>query len=344
MDCVNYLKKYQEIPYNIFKNALENNRFFHAYLLSGPTGTPIFEIAKFLSKCLLNNKHELKEEDNIISKTVENRTYPDLIIIDTKKEQVKIDDIRRIEDKFSQTSINQLGIKIYIINLIENLRPNEANALLKFLEEPLDNTYAILTTENEYSILPTILSRTEIVRFSSVNKNDLIDECIKLGVNKKDAEILTFFQNDASMIKEEIENEDYLEVKKYVENFINLLPNKDKLRFFVLNEINPNLKTKIQIRLFIDLLIIYLKEANKMKLKENIIIGESKDKLNVIISNVNSIDDAILKLMNYRYELSYNLNSQLLFLNLIESIFGALYGYRILFKLIIYWIWKKLLF
>ena len=323
MDCVNYLKKYQEIPYNIFKNALENNRFFHAYLLSGPTGTPIFEIAKFLSKCLLNNKHELKEEDNIISKTVENRTYPDLIIIDTKKEQVKIDDIRRIEDKFSQTSINQLGIKIYIINLIENLRPNEANALLKFLEEPLDNTYAILTTENEYSILPTILSRTEIVRFSSVNKNDLIDECIKLEVNKKDAEILTFFQNYASMIKEEIENEDYLEVKKYVENFINLLPNKEKLRFFVLNEINPNLKSKIQIRLFIDLLIIYLKEANKMKLKENIIIGESKDKLNVIISNVNSIDDAILKLMNYRYELSYNLNSQLLFLNLIESIFGA---------------------
>lgn len=323
MDCVNYLKKYQEIPYNIFKNALENNRFFHAYLLSGPTGTPIFEIAKFLSKCLLNNKHELKEEDNIISKTVENRTYPDLIIIDTKKEQVKIDDIRRIEDKFSQTSINQLGIKIYIINLIENLRPNEANALLKFLEEPLDNTYAILTTENEYSILPTILSRTEIVRFSSVNKNDLIDECIKLGVNKKDAEILTFFQNDASMIKEEIENENYLEAKKYVENFINLLPNKEKLRFFVLNEINPNLKSKIQIRLFIDLLIIYLKEANKMKLKENIIIGESKDKLNVIISNVNSIDDAILKLMNYRYELSYNLNSQLLFLNLIESIFGA---------------------
>ena len=323
MDCVNYLKKYQEIPYNIFKNALENNRFFHAYLLSGPTGTPIFEIAKFLSKCLLNNKHELKEEDNIISKTVENRTYPDLIIIDTKKEQVKIDDIRIIEDKFSQTSINQLGIKIYIINLIENLRPNEANALLKFLEEPLDNTYAILTTENEYSILPTILSRTEIVRFSSINKNDLIDECIKLGVNKKDAEILTFFQNDASMIKEEIENENYLEVKKYVENFINLLPNKEKLRFFVLNEINPNLKSKIQIRLFIDLLIIYLKEANKMKLKENIIIGESKDKLNVIISNVNSIDDAILKLMNYRYELSYNLNSQLLFLNLIESIFGA---------------------
>ena len=323
MDCVNYLKKYQEIPYNIFKNALENNRFFHAYLLSGPTGTPIFEIAKFLSKCLLNNKHELKEEDNIISKTVENGTYPDLIIIDTKKEQVKIDDIRRIEDKFSQTSINQLGIKIYIINLIENLRPNEANALLKFLEEPLDNTYAILTTENEYSILPTILSRTEIVRFSSVNKNDLIDECIKLGVNKKDAEILTFFQNDASMIKEEIENENYLEAKKYVENFINLLPNKEKLRFFVLNEINPNLKNKIQIRLFIDLLIIYLKEANKMKLKENIIIGESKDKLNVIISNVNSIDDAILKLMNYRYELSYNLNSQLLFLNLIESIFGA---------------------
>ena len=60
-----------------------------------------------------------------------------------------------------------------------------------------------------------------------------------------------------------------------------------------------------------------------MKLKENINKKKKKDKLNVIISNVNSIDDAILKLMNYRYELSYNLNSLLLFLNLIESIFGA---------------------
>lgn len=323
MDCVNYLKKYQEIPYNIFKNALENNRFFHAYLLSGPTGTPIFEIAKFLAKCLLNNKHEFKDEDNIISKQVENRTYPDLIIIDTKKEQVKIDDIRRIEDKFSQTSINKLGIKIYIINLIENLRPNETNALLKFLEEPLEDTYAILTTENEYSILPTILSRTEIVRFSNVNKKDLIEECLKLNINKKDAEILTFFQNDATMIKNEAENEDYLEAKSYVEKFINLIQFKDKLRFFVLNEINTNLKSKIQIRFFLDLLIIYLKEANKLKLNEEIIINESKEQLNVIINNVNSIDDAILKLMNYRYELSYNLNTQLLFLNLIENIFGA---------------------
>ena len=62
MDCVNYLKKYQEIPYNIFKNALENNRFFHAYLLSGPTGTPIFEIAKFLSKCLLKSSNISNED------------------------------------------------------------------------------------------------------------------------------------------------------------------------------------------------------------------------------------------------------------------------------------------
>ncbi len=323
MDCINYLKKYQEIPYNIFKNALENNRFFHAYLLSGPTGTPLFEVAKFLAKSLLNNKHKFIDEENIISKQVENRTYPDLIIIDTKKEQSKIDDIRKIEEKFSQTSINQLGIKIYIINLVENLRPNETNALLKFLEEPLDNTYAILTTENEYRVLPTILSRTEIVRFSNVDKKDLINECISLNVDKKNAEILSFFQNDASMIKLETENEDYIEAQKYVESFINLIPNKNKLRFFVLNEINPNLKTKIAIRFFLDILIVYLKEASKLKMNEEIIINESKEQLNVIINNVNSIDDSILKLMNYRYELSYNLNTQLLFLNLIENIFGA---------------------
>ncbi len=52
--------------------------------------------------------------------------------------------------------------KVFIIWLAERMNLNAANKLLKLLEEPPEDAYFILTTENEAQILPTILSRCQI--------------------------------------------------------------------------------------------------------------------------------------------------------------------------------------
>jgi DNA polymerase-3 subunit delta' len=59
--------------------------------------------------------------------------------------------------------------KIIIILNIEKMNQEAANAFLKTLEEPQQETVFILTTERIFSLLPTIRSRCQTIRFSSID-------------------------------------------------------------------------------------------------------------------------------------------------------------------------------
>ena len=50
---------------------------------------------------------------------------------------------------------------------------NEGNKLLKLIEEPPPNTLFILVAENESQILPTILSRTQLVKIPALDTEDI---------------------------------------------------------------------------------------------------------------------------------------------------------------------------
>lgn len=62
--------------------------------------------------------------------------------------------------------------KVLIVWMPEYLG-NEGNKLLKLIEEPPANTLFILVTENESQILPTILSRTQLVRIPALVTTDV---------------------------------------------------------------------------------------------------------------------------------------------------------------------------
>lgn len=57
----------------------------------------------------------------------------------------------------------------------------EGNKLLKLIEEPPDDTLFILVAENEASILPTILSRCQLVRIPALQAADIEDTLMQLG-------------------------------------------------------------------------------------------------------------------------------------------------------------------
>ena len=60
-------------------------------------------------------------------------------------------------DSFDKTALEDKGIMIYVLNLVETMTPIAVNSLLKFLEEPGNNIYAFLTTENEsYPLIQNI--------------------------------------------------------------------------------------------------------------------------------------------------------------------------------------------
>ncbi len=63
----------------------------------------------------------------------------------------------------------------------------EGNKLLKLIEEPPPDTLFILVAENEDLILPTILSRCQLVRLHPLETNEVTDALIKRGNLEKNA-------------------------------------------------------------------------------------------------------------------------------------------------------------
>ena len=241
-----YLKNYQKVVFQTFLNALNTSHLSHAYLLIGEQGTPLLESAIFLAKSLVC------DHPNPLA---------DLIIIDGAKQTIKKDDINLIETQFETSSVESKGKMIYIINHVENMTLEAINALLKFLEEPANNIYAFLTAENESRVLPTIVSRSQTLHFKSIDKQEMKKEAINLGVEVKDAELLCNFYNNAELIKQKIDDKDYQNAKKSIDNTLDILSNNKNIAIPKLHSlVFPNVKSKEAARLYLDMLTIVFQD------------------------------------------------------------------------------------
>ena len=96
---------------------------------------------------------------------------------------------------FQKPAWNQ-NRKVYIIHHADLMTVNAANSLLKFLEEPDSHTTAILITEQIQQILPTILSRCQVVSFKPLSFEKLVEQLIASGVNPKKAPLIAKMTNN----------------------------------------------------------------------------------------------------------------------------------------------------
>ena len=86
---------------------------------------------------------------------------------------------------------NEGSRTIIILSEIEKMRVEMSNAFLKLLEEPNDRVMFIMTTNQVESLLPTILSRCQLVHCSPLNHSDIKDGLMRNDeVSEEDASYL----------------------------------------------------------------------------------------------------------------------------------------------------------
>jgi len=148
MQIDEYLKEYQPVIYKTFVNALQTNKLSHAYLLSGSVGMPLKEAAVFLAKSLIcDNPSPLACNTCITCARVDEGNYADFMIFEgTGAKKIKKGDVEKITSTFDKTALEEKGIMIYVLHLVESMTAVAVNSLLKFLEEPGKNIFAFLTT------------------------------------------------------------------------------------------------------------------------------------------------------------------------------------------------------
>ena len=163
----------QKLVTKILLDSLNNEKLVQAYLFSCNDIKYLEEYAIAFSKKILSN-----DNDSKILKQIDDGNYPDLTIIRPDGQFVKRNQLSELQKKFQNKPIIS-NKKVYIISECDKMNASSANSILKFLEEPSDDIVAILLTTNISMVLPTILSRCQILNLNNINNEKDIYEVIK---------------------------------------------------------------------------------------------------------------------------------------------------------------------
>lgn len=240
----NFAKKY-------LSNSIKSNMISHAYMFEGPNGVGKNTMARELAAILL-------EMENLFNS-------PDYIEIKPDGNSIKIAQIRKLQSDILVKPYK--SYKIYVIDEAQKMTVEAQNALLKTLEEPPKYAIIILITDNKESLLDTIKSRCEIIKFTPIPMREVANYLTMSGVDEKRASLLANFSRGSMKKAIELsESEDFHlmreEVQKYVETFLggNLIEIMD-----IQSSIE---KYKDQITNVLDLMINYFRDI--MMVKENV--------------------------------------------------------------------------
>lgn len=170
----------QLLAYKIIKNTMKKNRCSHAYIIETNGTDKAMNFAIALSKylfCPYAYSNREKCNDCTQCQTIDDGNYLELKIINADGMWIKKSQLDDLQKEFQNKSI--IGNKkIYIIDGAEKLNVSSSNSILKFLEEPNEGIIAILIVNNIYQLLPTIISRCQIISLNK-NSNQTLQEVLK---------------------------------------------------------------------------------------------------------------------------------------------------------------------
>lgn len=302
----------QRFAKKYLSNSIKSNMISHAYMFEGPSGVGKNTMARELATTLL-------EMENLFNS-------PDYIEITPDGNSIKIAQIRKLQSDILVKPYK--SYKIYVIDEAQKMTVEAQNALLKTLEEPPKYAIIILITNNKESLLDTIKSRCEIIKFTPIPLVEVADYLTQIGVDKNRASLLANFSRGSMQKAIELsESEDFHimrdEVQKYVETFLtgSMLDIMD-----IQNSIE---KYKDNITNVLDLLVNYFRDI--MMVKENVdssmiinldrLVFIKNMSTKITYSQLSKIIDIIEETKNkLRSNCNFNISIQVMTLNIYEVI------------------------
>lgn len=148
------------------RTSVAHDRVTHAYLFTGPTGSNKTLAAYALAQAVLCDQGGCDECD--CCRRVMRKKHPDVRYFAPEGAGGYLVD--QIRDIVADTALAPIRAKrkIYILDRVDLLGIQAANAFLKTLEEPPDDVVLILLGRTRESVLPTIVSRCQVVPFRHI--------------------------------------------------------------------------------------------------------------------------------------------------------------------------------
>jgi DNA polymerase III subunit delta' len=135
----------------------------HAYLFHGPAGTGKRAVARAFAAALLAEGARTPET---VAERVARDSHPDLTwVVPSGAAEMLVADIEEPVVAASSRTPFESARRVFVIEQADTMNDQAANRMLKTLEEPPPFAHLLLLTDRREDVLPTILSRCQLVRF-----------------------------------------------------------------------------------------------------------------------------------------------------------------------------------
>lgn len=161
-------KKYQT-QWNQMQSAWVSDRMPQSMLFVGSFDSAFMDFVKKLTQLIFCKKKENKPCFECADcRMVVHEEHPDVEWVKPEKSSgpIKIDQIRELQN-YAYLTPQRSKHRLIVIESADRMNTAAANSLLKILEEPAPQTIFLLLARQLSTLLPTVLSRCQIIRFTS---------------------------------------------------------------------------------------------------------------------------------------------------------------------------------
>ena len=173
-------------------NAYRSGRIAHAWLLGGAQGIGKATLAYRMARFVLAHRDPLATEvrrattlqvdaDDPVARQIAAGAHGGLLTLERSlndkgvmRTVITVDETRETISFFGSTAAVE-GWRVCIVDTVDELNPNAANALLKILEEPPQQSLFLLISHAPARVLPTILSRCRKLLLRPLAQDDLVN-------------------------------------------------------------------------------------------------------------------------------------------------------------------------
>ena len=194
IELIGFEKEYSDLLKRYKSNNLPNSILIH-----GLSGIGKRTFLNKLVKNIINIEFKDSNLDHHLN-LFKNNTHPNIKIIEKEidsktgkiKSNITIEQIRRLKTFLNSTTTIQNSSKIVIVDSADYLNISSANSMLKILEEPKENTYIFLISNQISLLLPTIRSRCLKIKFNTHNLTNFTN-IIKNNIDGISNEEINFY-------------------------------------------------------------------------------------------------------------------------------------------------------
>lgn len=175
-----------------FLQAAASGKLHHAWLIEGPSSIGKSRFAKRVAAHMLGAEPvspmslDAPIDDAVVQK-LNADAHPDLRWLSRRpdekgkiKQDIPVDAVRALNQFFALKS-GMNGWRVGVLDSLDELNRNGANAMLKTLEEPPENCLLLLISHGTRALLPTIRSRCRSLRLYPLSEDDTLEALKRAG-------------------------------------------------------------------------------------------------------------------------------------------------------------------